>query len=227
MFQQIIDFVENLIALVRNYIYNQLVILNYTEFMNKVFLESIEDKASILDIGIGTGLSMTINHALIKEKGLNIDGIDIDPAYCTACDENIKASNLEENMTISKVNIYDYNPMKKYDYVLFSDSYAVIPNVHHMIDHCKRYLKPNGQIVILTTLEDEPTPVKIILKPRLIYFTLCEFGKVTTKLEFMHRIQTENSLKVKECNLIYYRNIPLYGEIKSYMTKLLVTTPQE
>jgi 2-polyprenyl-3-methyl-5-hydroxy-6-metoxy-1,4-benzoquinol methylase len=209
---------------IRSFIYDRIVVDKYTEYMNKHFLEAIEDGASILDIGVGTGYSMIKNTDLIKNKDVKIDGIDIDEDYCAACQMNINGANLQNNMTVNKINIYSYNTEKKYDYVLFSDSYAVIPDVHTMIEHCKSYLKPTGKIIILTTLDDEVTLTKLLVKPRLVYFTLCDFGKVTTKAEFVYNIEHENNLNIDDIKCIYSRSVPFYGEIKSYMTKLSVTS---
>jgi len=218
--QQFLDIVQSFLQALRIFIYDYLVVAKYTEFMNKVFLETIDDKSSILDIGIGTGLSMINNHLLLQKKQLSIDGIDIDPDYVHACQENIEKKKLNDRLTVNKINIYNYETSKKYDYVLFSDSYAVIPNVHLMIEHCKKYLKPNGKIVVLTTLEDDVTVMKLFVKPRLLYVTLCDFGKVTSKAEFVYKIEHENKLEVDEISCIYQRAIPVYGEIKSYMVKL-------
>ncbi len=213
-------FFNPLIKATRSILYDSMVVQNYTEKMNQIFLNTIPDGATILDIGIGTGTSMTRNAALIKQKRVVIDGIDVDADYIATCEQNIKAVGLEEFMTVTNVNIYEFETEKKYDYVLFSDSYAVIPEVHNMIEHSKRYLKPNGQIIILTTLEDEVYPFRVMVKPRIVYFTMVEFGKVTTKAEFVDKIENENKLRIDELKIIVQKSFPWYGQIKSYMAKL-------
>ena len=208
------------LKVMRSILYDGMVVQNYTEVMNKIYLDSIPDGSSILDIGIGTGTSMTRNAEHIRKKNLQIDGIDIDADYIATCNQNIEAAGLQDLMTVTNISIYDYETEKKYDYVLFSDSYAVIPDVHNMMEHCKRYLKPNGQLVILTTLDDVATPFKVALKPRIVNFTLVDFGKVTTKEYFIREVENTNKFHIDELKCIVHKHIPIYGEVKSYMAKL-------
>lgn len=221
-FTTLTNLYETVIYYIRTWLYDLVVVNYYSEHIQKIFLKSIPDHAEILDIGIGTGLSMVANKVIIQKKDLHIDRIETDADYLTACQRYITSYFLEKYMTIRKMNIYNYITEKKYDYILFSDSsYAVIPQVHLMIDHCKRYLKPGtGQIIILTTLEDEITCLKLLLKPRLFYFTSIDFGKVTTKAEFIAKIEHENQLAIEELKCISTKNFWVYGDIKSYMAKL-------
>jgi 2-polyprenyl-3-methyl-5-hydroxy-6-metoxy-1,4-benzoquinol methylase len=211
----------NYILFIRNLLYDFMVVSNYTENMNLYFLSKIENNTKILDIGIGNGSAMTNNSDIIKNKSLHITGIDIDKYTLSICNQNIKNKSLESYMITKNINIYDLY-IDKYDYILFSDSYAVIPNVHIMINHCKKYLKENGKIIILTTLEDYATYIKLLIKPNIIYFTGIDFGKVTMKDEFIKNIQNINEMEIIEFDEIFYGKIPLYGEIKSYFITLSI-----
>jgi precorrin-6B methylase 2 len=206
---------------VRTFLYD-FIIVNYAENLNHTFLKSIPDNSSILEVGIATGLSLIKNRALIQKKKLSIDGIELDSDYIEACQRNIASNNLETLLKVTKMNLYNYLTEKKYDYILFSESYSVIPHVHILIEHCKRFLKQNtGKIIVLTTLEDEITMMKLLIKPRLYYFTTIDFGKVTTKAEFIAKIEHENEMIIDELKCIWNVSLPyVYGEIKAYMVKL-------
>lgn len=204
----------------RTFLYD-LFIVKYAEALNHSFLKSIPDNSTILDVGIGTGLSMINNRLLIQRKKLNIDCIEMDSDYIAACQKNIQDYKLENYLSVSKMNLYNYVTDKKYDFILFSESYSIIPNVHILIEHCKRFLKPiTGKIIILTTLEDEITMFKLFIKPRLYYFTSIDFGKVTTKREFIAKIEHENDLIINELKCIWQQSLIVYGDIKAYMIKL-------
>ncbi len=69
--------------------------------------------------------------------------------------------------------------------MLFSESWAVIPTVEDMVEFSIRYLKSNGKIVILTTLEDDNCTIRKFAKPKIKYILgkKNDFGRCTSLTE--------------------------------------------
>ena len=205
----------------KSYIYD-MILVSYTSSMNRYFLKSIPIGSQILDIGIGTGKAMTNNGDIIKEKNLKIIGYDIDPYYIEQCRNHIVTQKLENYIQVKLKDIYKEDSDLKVDYVIFSDSYAVIPDVDKMINYCCRFLKDDGCIIVLTTLDDTNWLLnyKKIIKPKIKYFTTLEFGKVTTVDKFRKNI-LDNNLQIKKIDKIYDKWYFGYGQVKSYMINII------
>ncbi|RHY28436.1 hypothetical protein DYB32_005977, partial [Aphanomyces invadans] len=57
-------------------------------------LELLSPKARMLDVGIGTGMALLHNKALVESKNLFVDGVDYDKDYITDCKKNVSAHGL-------------------------------------------------------------------------------------------------------------------------------------
>lgn len=69
-----------ILFLVRRYspeIYD-LLIIRMTEVWYKNVLDRLDNKARVLDIGIGTGTALARNDSLVEEKELEVVGVDYD-----------------------------------------------------------------------------------------------------------------------------------------------------
>ena len=71
-----------------------------TPNLYKVFLETVEENVNILEIGIGTGITLEKNADLVKKKNIKIHGIDINDSYLQACQLRVENSNLKNNVTL-------------------------------------------------------------------------------------------------------------------------------
>jgi len=204
--------------MLKNYIYDYFVVKNYTELLNKHFLTFIPANSYILDIGIGTGSSMISNTDLIKSKNIKITGVDIDEIYLSKCRDNIKKYDLSNHIDVkNNQEFFVPDNHNRYDFILFSDSYAVIPDVHDLINSCKKYLTPNGRIVIITTLDQNTNEFKRLFKSSIYYFTTIDFGKVTTVDEFKSKINDINHMHIELFDIILTKTLYLWGNVESYM----------
>lgn len=162
-------------------------------------LDYVENNSKILEVGIGSGMPIICNSNKILRKNIHIHGIDIDEQYVESCKEGIVKSHLENNVSVEVQNLFYIS--EKYDYIVFSESYPVIPIaiMDSMIYHCKQILKPNGQIIFIHNLiDDESQKNHFIakLKPYIKYipFVWIDFGRATTIKYFEHWLRL-NSLK--------------------------------
>lgn len=209
--------------MIKNFLYDKL-LTPFTTQVNKYFLEKCDENSKIIDIGIGTGTALLNNHEIIRNKNLDIVGYDIDKDYVAKCNENIKEKNMENYIKVKPIDIRDDFHVNLADYIVFSDSYAVIPDIDKLIKYCKELLKSNGKIIILTTLDDDNcqewhTNYKKYIKPKLVYFCGADFGNMTTMNEFKNRID-KLKMNVIKLELIINKWYFMYGQVKTYYIEL-------
>ena len=75
----------------------------------------IQDCNTILDIGSGTGL---LSLLLAQKSSAQIDTVEIDTAAFEQAKENISQSSWKERIHIFNTDINDFDPQKKYDYII-------------------------------------------------------------------------------------------------------------
>jgi len=210
-------------------IYRKFIVNHVFELIQKIHsdnsVNSVNSVINILDIGIGTGTALI--EAIKKcSKLLNEDifwrfriyGTDVNETYLKTCRENITKNKLEKFITVHNcdgINAYlrEFEGIN-FDFVLFSDSYAVIPNVDDLILNIQSkkefLLKSTGKIIIFTTLEEEPSSFRKWIKPKLYYITLTEFGSTNMLFDMKKKYYGANFQII---DIIYF---PIYGEITLY-----------
>lgn len=182
-----------------------------TPTLYRQMLDYISSDSSILEVGVGSGMPLLVNQNKIVLKRLRIHAIDIDEAYVESCKERLKDIT---NILIEKRDLFTITN-QKYDYIIFSESYPVIPEelMTNMIHHCLTLLNPNGKIIFLHNLLEDETqkqhPIAII-KPYIKYipFVWIDFGRATSKSQFETWINQFN-LKTEYFKL-YSSNVQSY-----------------
>eukprot|EP00824_Muranothrix_gubernata_P013664 TRINITY_DN283_c0_g1_i1.p1 TRINITY_DN283_c0_g1~~TRINITY_DN283_c0_g1_i1.p1 ORF type:complete len:273 (-),score=30.31 TRINITY_DN283_c0_g1_i1:65-883(-) len=205
--------------LTQDIIYSHLVVPFSTQIYGN-FLKGVEPNSKILDIGIGNAKALINNADLVREKNLFIYGCDINPPTVQIGNENIREAKLEKHATIKLQDVFEYETNEKYDYVVFSDCWALIPPIKDMVLLVRKWVRKGGKIVIVTTLEDRITFWKKLVKPNVKYVLgrMNDFGRCTTKKEMDDFLQ-ENFTNFKN-EMIYYKKYNSYGEIKSYKVSI-------
>lgn len=160
-------------------------------------LKQLPDNISILDIGVGEGIYFTnplvVN--LIKEKNIKIHGIDIDAMSIIICNQRVIKNNLQSHVKVELKDLFHIHT--KYDYVLFMESFPVIPNhlFTKFISHSKKIC--NNDILLYHNLinNDEYTELFAFFKSTILYYiTLNDFGKLTT-------VNMMNDILTKKCDI--------------------------
>jgi len=178
--------------------------------------------SKILDVGIGTGYTYTQNCDIVKRKNLQIVGVDIDDEYVRQAKHAMIDVYLDEHVRIIKGNIYEIQlELGSFDYVLFSDSYAVIPDVHEMATFCERFLKPTGHMLIISTLFEKYNPYVNWCKERIVSLTTVDFGQMMIKGELENYIKTRNCTKDDyDFTMIHETRVPVLGPLmRTFMVK--------
>ncbi len=156
-------------------------------------IQKLEKNSKVLDFGCGNGICYKNDNVIesIKDKNLQIVGIDIDEVYIKQCSERIINSNLEDNVSIKLMNIFDYKikiDIDKFDYVIFSESAPLLSNelLVNIVNYINNNLiKENGKIIFINNLTDANSPMKKY-KPYLKYFSLIDFGRLLSEEEFIN-----------------------------------------
>ena len=207
----------------RTFVYNKTIGYFYTSSLIKEFLETIPHGSTVLDIGIGTGITYAYNAKLVRNKNIKITGVDIDREYVKKARYTMIDNDLEEHVRIVLADIFAENKDKRelyedrYDYVLFSDSYAVLPNPQTFLKHCEKFLKPEGSVVVLSTLFDEFNYYLDIIKQNIVTFTTVDYGRMMTKSDLQKYIENKTSSKNVIFKLVSQFTVPYLPSVKSYM----------
>jgi len=159
--------------------------------------------SQILDVGIGNGIMIKEHHALIREKGIRIVGIDLNAGYLAHCRELIREYGLAEQIRVHHVEVEKFQPGNGalFDYVLFSMSFMLFRDQALVLDRVGQWLKPEGKVVFFQTMFRKRSLFMELVKPRLKYVTTIDFGRVTYEDDFYHLLQRRD-LSVLEDRLL-------------------------
>jgi len=141
--------------------------------------------SKILDVGCGDGIYFTDLDIcdLIRIKDFRIQCIDIDKRVVDICKQRVTKNFLTDYVKCSNTNIF--NIEEKYDAVLFVESFPVIS--HELFSRMIKYIKDKtNRILLYHNLLENNNLCLDIIKPRLKYITLVDFGRTTT-VEEMHQ----------------------------------------
>lgn len=106
---------------------------------------------------------------------------------------------MHDNVSIREQNFYELEQLgEKYDVIIFSSSFMIMPDRIKALDVAKACLNPHGSIFFLLTLESQKsnkTDIIEHIKPYLKYITTIEFGSITYEDDF-RKMLNDNQLKI-------------------------------
>ena len=160
-----------------------------TPNLYRKFLETIEENVCVLEIGIGTGITLERNAQLIKSKNIKIHGIDINESYLNACAERVEKHDLKHYVTLELNDVIESKiEENKYDYILFMESYPVIPkeSLKPIVKKALRIMKPDSKLVFIHNLveQNEWNLFRALIKMNLKKVTTVEFGRLVIRSDF-------------------------------------------
>jgi SAM-dependent methyltransferase len=176
-------------------------IVSLTAGWYRAVLERLPSGCRLLDVGIGTGTALLAHSALIKQKGLRVVGVDIDPAYVERCKEAIARAELDDSIEARLESIYDHRG-GPYDAAYFSGSFMLLPDPPAALRHVAALLKPAGHFYFTQTFEHERSRMLEVLKPLLRLMTTIDFGRVTYEAEFTAALAAAE-VQIEECEVLH------------------------
>lgn len=110
----------------------------------------IGSQANVLEIGVGTGISLCAYppHA-------NILGVDLSRSMLDQAAQRVEAGRLK-HVRLQQMDALDLQlPSQHYDYVTAFHVVTVVPDVDRMMREMYRVCKPNGKIVVINHFRSE------------------------------------------------------------------------
>ncbi|KAL4492944.1 hypothetical protein ABPG72_020723 [Tetrahymena utriculariae] len=200
IFSKIFQFIRFILSYIPVLIYNKI----YSQYLTRYSYIDMADQwkgneknfKRILDIGVGTGHPL---YSIIDRipKNVQVTGIDIDTNYIPAAK---KIFSQHSNVEIKYMNFYDMEKEKtlKYDVIIFSSSFMLMPDRIKALEIAKNLLSDNGKIYFLMTLFQKKGIIQEMagkVKPYLKYLTSIDFGQITYENEFTN-IMKENGMNI-------------------------------
>jgi SAM-dependent methyltransferase len=195
----------------RNMLY-QWVIGEATDCCYSYCLDYFYENAVILDVGIGNGVMVKEHHREIKEKQLQIVGLDVDTTYLRHCRELVHNYDLTEQIEVLEKPVEDFQPNMNgaFDFILFSMSFMLLDDQEQVLRRVSKWLKPEGEILFFQTMFKSRSRLLEEIKPRLKHLTTIEFGEMTYDRDFYDllerldfRVQMDRCIKKKWHNGTY------------------------
>ncbi|CAD8105497.1 unnamed protein product [Paramecium primaurelia] len=168
-----------------------------------VFYMNQKNPKRILDIGVGTG--SPLKHIWNQlPQNCEVLGVDIDQAYVLKANNIFRNYNLGgRKLEIRYQNFYEVTEKKegKFDAVVFSSSFMLMPKRIEALELAKSLLNPGGSIYFILTLQPDSKKNSTFLqfveyiKPKIKYFTTIDFGQITYEKEF-ETLLSKTQLKI-------------------------------
>lgn len=190
----------------------------YSRFMHRLKEHRVDQMTDLLDIGIGTGTALSY---IIQEipKKIQILGVDIDEHYVKTC-KNLFKNN--ENVEILLKDFFEMEQEndKKFDVILFSSSFMLMPNKNKALEICKKILKPEGKIYFILTLFERKKRIVEKFKPLLKYILTIDFGEALTEKQFFEILEN-NQLKVTYKERIQRKMFPCFRVFRYFLVETI------
>jgi len=162
-------------------------------------LERVPHGGRVLDIGIGSGTYLEDErvHAVIRQRKLRVDGVDISLPNIAIAQARINKHGLQANVTVRVQDARTITESGTYDAVLFMESFPCmpIPLFVDILRHVQHLLKPNGLNFMFHNLTDEDKMGRFavwlarLFKPSMKLLIGIDFGRLTTKAEMASCLQ--------------------------------------
>ena len=146
--------------------------------------------------------------------------LDIDESFILRARHSLIDYDLEDEIELICDDVYRTDlDGRTFDYVVFSDSYAVIPNVNNMMRACERFMKEyTGYMIVTSTLFDEYDATLDRIKQNLKYVSAVEYGQLMLRTDLETYITDERRSDDYEFKLIKQFNIGNM-EFNSYIVR--------
>ena len=173
------------LSMIATYIYD-LVISNFlTKTAHVSMLPHMNHcKGRMLDVGCGTGAPLKEIYPELQKHYESIVGLDLHEGYTRQAMKNFAD---KPDVSIYHMDFYDLNkvfPTKKFDFILFSFSFMLMPNPVQAIRVATESLNTNSRIAFILTLNQKENRFLQKLKPLIHKLTTIDFGNVVYEKQF-------------------------------------------
>lgn len=174
-----------------------------TELVNKAATQN----ATVLEIGIGTGLSLPL-----YRTDLRITGIDISEKMLEKAEEQVVKNKLEERVQLKVMDAAHLEfPDNSFDFIVAMYVASVVPDVHAFLQELARVAKPTAQIIFVNHFASAHPVVRFFEK---------KFARVNKLVGFKSDFSVNSILDYKALKLLESRKTNLFGYWKLLHCKI-------
>jgi phosphatidylethanolamine/phosphatidyl-N-methylethanolamine N-methyltransferase len=155
--------------------------------------------ACVLELGIGTGLSLPFYRSDLHITGIDISEKMLKKAEKLIVDKQLKTDIQLKIMDAAHLEFAD----KSFDFIVAMYVASVVPDINAFLKEITRVCKPSGEILFVNHFASE--------KKSLIYFLEKNIARAHKFLGFKSDFSIHSILKHPEFELLESRKINLFG----------------
>lgn len=221
VFSQFFDYINYLFCSIFSFIYDLIFSkpvtgFTYCRLLERMKSSNFDQIHSILDVGVGTGTAL--NYVISEiPKDVKVLGVDIDEHYVKTCQ---KLFEKRPNVSIELQNFYELEVKKeeKFDVILFTSSFMLLPDQNQALQIAKKLLKPNGKVYFILTLFERRKRLVSLFKPLLKYILTVDFGQAMTEDQFLE-ILKNNGMKVTYKERVIRKYFPCFKVFRYFLVE--------
>ncbi|MCB9673499.1 MAG: methyltransferase domain-containing protein [Alphaproteobacteria bacterium] len=149
----------------------------------RAVLERIPPGSRLLDIGVGTAGALCRNADIVRNREINVLGIDIDADYVKRAQKQVTDAGLDSQVTVRLQDVYECKD-GPFEAAYFSASFMLLPDPSKALEQILTQLTPDGRVYFTQTFQEKRSPLMEKAKPMLKKLTTIDFGTVTYEAEF-------------------------------------------
>lgn len=174
-----------------------------TDVVNK----AAKQHATVLEIGIGTGLSLPL-----YREDLHITGIDISEKMLEKAEEQVVKNNLEERVQLKIMDAAHLEfPDNSFDFIVAMYVASVVPDVNAFLRELTRVAKPTAEIIFVNHFASEHSVIRFFERV---------FARVNELVGFRSDFSVQSLLNYKPLILLDSRKTNLFGYWKLLRCKI-------
>lgn len=157
-----------------------------TDIVNK----NAAQNASVLELGVGTGLSLPLYRSDLQIKGIDISEKMLEKAEKKVADKKLKNVSLK----VMDAAHLEY-PDNSFDFVVAMYVASVVPDPQAFLEEISRVCKPNGEIIFVNHFASEKPALRFLEKKFAVIHNVVGFNSnfsINTILDY-HKFKLLNS----------------------------------
>ncbi len=174
-----------------------------TEIVNK----NAAPNASVLELGVGTGLSLPL-----YRPDLQITGIDISEKMLKKAQERVAATKIKTNITLKIMDAANLEfPDNSFDFIVAMYVASVVPDINAFLKEIARVCKQSGEIVFVNHFASEKPALRFIEE---------KFARVNNLVGFKSDFSINAILDFDQINVLDSHKTNLFGYWKVLHCKM-------
>ncbi len=166
-----------------------------------------QPNASVLEIGIGTGLSLPL-----YRSDLRISGIDISEKMLEKAQEQVVKNHLDDRVELKVMDAAHLEfPDNRFDFIVAMYVASVVPDVNAFLQEISRVAKPGAEIIFVNHFASEHPVVRFFER---------KFAAMDKLVGFSSDFSVHSILDYQQLKLVNSQKINLFGYWKLLHCKI-------